>query len=70
MAIYKHCDICGTCCDGEESPIVEGTNGFRLVRTDSYDRLISEDKTYDLCQSCKNKIMKFIESNGTSIDIE
>lgn len=70
MAIYKHCDICGICCDGEESPIVEGLIGFRLVRTDSYGIIISEDKTYDLCQSCKNKIMKFIESKGTSIDIE
>lgn len=70
MAIYKHCDICGICCDGGESPIVEGINGFRMVRTDSYGIPISEDKTYDLCQSCKNKIMKFIESKGTSIDIE
>lgn len=70
MAIYKHCDICGACCDGEESPIVEGTNGLRMVRTDSYGILISEGRTYDLCQSCKNKIMKFIESKGTSIDIE
>ena len=70
MAIYKHCDICGVCCDGEESPIVEGINGFRMVRTDSYGISISEDKIYDLCQSCKNKIMKFVESKGTSIDIE
>lgn len=70
MAIYKHCDICGICCDGEESPIVEGLNGFRMVTTDFYGIIILEDKTYDLCQSCKNKIMKFIESKGTSIDIE
>lgn len=70
MALYKHCDICGVCCDGEESPIVEGINGFRMVRTDSYGISISEDKIYDLCQSCKDRIMKFIESKGTSINIE